>query len=372
MTQPARQRLFTPGPLNTSEAVRSAMLRDMGSRDPDFLEIVRTIRRKLLAIASARPQDTAVLVQGSGTFAIESAIGSLLPKDGKLLVPVNGAYGQRMAAIARRLGIAVETIECPETEPNDPAAVAARLATDAAITHVAAVHCETSSGVMNPIAEIGAVVAAAGRQFLVDAMSSFGGLPVDISGWRIDCLVSSANKCLEGAPGLAFAIVRTTSLEASRGCARSLSLDLHAQWQELERSGQFRFTPPTHVILALAAALDALAREGGATAREQRYRHRHRMVMTGMEAMGFQPGLRPELRSPIITAFHTPADPRFDFGVFYQQLVRRDLLIYPGKLSGIDSFRIGTIGALTTGDFTDLLDGIRAALDAMNVVMHRP
>ena len=369
MTEPTRQRLFTPGPLNTSDAVRSAMQRDTGSRDPDFIEIVRDIRAELLKIAGVGTDFTAVPVQGSGTFAIESAIGSLLPSKGKLLVLANGAYGRRMVAIAQRLGIEVESIETPETEPNDPASVKAYLAAHPDVTHVAAVHCETTTGIINPIAEIGAVAAAAERRFLVDAMSSFGGMPLDVGGWNIDCLISSANKCLESVPGLAFAIVRTASLEASRGCARSVSLDLHAQWEELERSGQFRFTPPTHVILALASAIEALAREGGVAAREKRYRDNHRMVLAGMEAMGFQPVLRPELRSPIITAFHTPTDPRFDFAEFYHQLAQRALLIYPGKLSGIDSFRIGTIGHLTTQDFTDLLAGIRAALDAMQVAM---
>ena len=372
MTEPTRQRLFTPGPLNTSDAVRHAMQRDMGSRDADFIEIVRNIRRDLLAIPCAGSEFTAVPVQGSGTFAIESAIGSLLPGNGKLLVLANGAYGRRMIAIAQRLGIAADSIETPETEPNDPASVKAHLAAHREVTHVAAVHCETTTGIINPIAEIGAVVGAAGRRFLVDAMSSFGGMPVDVRGWNIDCLISSANKCLEGVPGLAFAIVRTASLEASRGCARSLSLDLHAQWEELERTGQFRFTPPTHVILALAAALEALAREGGVAAREKRYRNNHRVVLAGMEAMGFQPILRPELRSPIITAFHCPIDPRFDFAEFYNELARRGLLIYPGKLSGIDSFRIGTIGHLTTQDFADLLAGIRAALNAMHVAMPPP
>lgn len=367
--EPTRQRLFTPGPLNTSDSVRQAMQRDMGSRDADFIEIVRNIRRDLLAIPGAGPEFSVVPVQGSGTFAVESAIGSLLPANGKLLVLVNGAYGKRMVSIAQRLGVAVDSIDSPETEPNDPAAVASHLAAHPEISHVAAVHCETTTGIINPIAEIGAVVAAAGRRFLVDAMSSFGGMPVEVGGWNIDCLLSSANKCLEGVPGLAFAIVRTALLEASRGCARSLSLDLHAQWAELERSGQFRFTPPTHVILALSAALDALTREGGVAAREKRYRNNHRMILAGMEAMGFQPVLRPELRSPIITAFHNPTDPRFDFGEFYHQLAQRALLIYPGKLSGIDSFRIGMIGALTTQDFADLLAGIQIALETMHVSM---
>lgn len=362
-----RQRLFTPGPINTADAVRGAMQRDVGSRDAEFIRIVRDIREALVKIAGAGPEFTAVPMQGSGTFAIEAAIGSLIPPDGKLLVPANGAYGRRMIAIAQRLGIAVDAIETPETEPIDPAAVKAHLAANPGITHVAAVHCETTTGILNPIAETGAVVAAAGRRFLVDAMSSFGGLPMDVGVCRIDCLISSANKCLEGVPGIGFAIVRTASLDAARGHARSVSLDLAAQRDELDRSGQFRFTPPTHVVLALAAALDELAREGGVAARERRYRESQRALLSGMNAMGFQPVLRAKLQSPIITAFHSPADSRFDFADFYRRLAGSGLVIYPGKLSRIDSFRIGTIGHLVPQDFAELLASIRTTLEAMGI-----
>ena len=369
MTNHARVRLFTPGPLNTSDAVRDAMERDIGSRDAEFVRIVRSIRQELLAIARVGEEFTAVPMQGSGTFAVEAAIGSLIPQGGKLLVLANGAYGRRMIAIAQRLGIATISIETPETEPNDPASVKSCLAAHPDITHVAAVHCETTTGILNPIAEIGAAVAAAGRRFLVDAMSSFGGIPVDVAGWNIDCLISSANKCLEGVPGIAFAIVRAASLESSRGHARSVSLDLAAQWDELERSGQFRFTPPTHVILALAAALEMLAREGGVAAREKRYRENQRMLLSGMGAMGLQTVLPQELQSPIITAFRFPADPRFDFEEFHRRLAERSLAIYPGKISSMASFRIGTIGQLTRQDFADLLEGVRADLDAMGLTL---
>ena len=369
MTDHARVRLFTPGPLNTSDAVRDAMQRDIGSRDAEFIQIVRDIRKDLLAIAGTGPEFTAVPMQGSGTFAIEAAIGSLIPAGGKLLVLANGAYGRRMIAIAQRLGIATGSIESPETEPNDPASVKTHLAAHPEITHVAAVHCETTTGILNPIAEIGAVVAASGRYFLVDAMSSFGGIPVDVTGWNINCLISSANKCLEGVPGIAFAIVRTASLDESRGRARSVSLDLPAQRDELDRSGQFRFTPPTHGILALAAALDALGREGGVAEREKRYRENQRVLLSGMKGMGFQTVLRRELQSPIITAFQFPDDPRFDFEDFHRRLAERGLVIYPGKLSRTDSFRIGTIGHLTPRDFGDLLEGIRASLEAMGVAL---
>ena len=367
MTDPVRACLFTPGPINTSDGVRRAMQFDMGSRDPSFIEIVRDIRDRLRTLAGAGPDYTTVPVQGSGTFAVEAAIGSLVPQDGRLLVVANGAYGRRMVAIAQRLGIAVERIEWPETEPCDPVAVQQHLATHPEVTHVAAVHCETTTGIINPIAPIGAVVGAAGRLFMVDAMSSLGGMPVDIAGWNVDCLISSANKCLEGVPGIAFVIVRTSSLMASHGNARSVSLDLHAQWEELERSGQFRFTPPTHVVLALAAALDALAREGGVLGRERRYRSNHRVLLEGMQATGVRAILRPELQSPVITAFHYPAGPRFHFEVFYRLLAECGLVIYPGKLTEMDSFRIGTIGQLTADDFVNLIAGIRSALDTMGI-----
>lgn len=274
-----------------------------------------------------------------------------------------------MIGIAQRLGIAVDSIEAPETEPNDPGSAKVHLAAHPEVTHVAAVHCETTTGILNPIAEIGAVVAAAGRRFLVDAMSSFGGIPVDVTRWNIDCLISSANKCIEGVPGIAFAIARSASLDAARGHARSVSLDLPAQRDELESSGQFRFTPPTHVCLALAAALDQLTREGGVAARERRYRESQRTLLSGMEGMGFRPVLRRELQGPIIIAFHFPADPRFDFEDFCHRLAVRGLVIYPGKLSHGDSFRIGTIGQLTPGDFAGLLGGIRESLEAMGVAL---
>jgi len=367
MTGHSRVRLFTPGPLNTSAAVRDAMQRDIGSRDAEFIRIVRGIRKDLVALSHGGSEYTAVPVQGSGTFAIEAAIGSIVPPGGKLLVLINGAYGRRMGEIARKLGIATETIESPESEPKDPDSVKSLLAAHPEITDVAAVHCETTTGILNPIAEIGRVVSAAGRRFLVDAMSSFGGIDTDVAGWKADCLIASANKCLEGVPGVAFAIVRTATLEISRAHARSVSLDLAAQWDELERSGQFRFTPPTNVMLALAAALDALAREGGVAARGKRYGENQRVLLSGMEAMGFQTILRRELQSPIITAFHFPSDPRFAFEQFCRLLAARDLIIYPGKLSRMDSFRIGSIGQLTLQDFADLLEGIRASLETMGV-----
>ena len=282
------KKLFTPGPLSTSRTVKEAMLRDVGSRDAAFIETVRDIRRRLLRLAGVEADTyTAVLMQGSGTFALESVVGSVLPRDGRLLVLVNGAYGERIVRIAAVLGIEHEVMRFPEPRTPDPAEVDARLAEDATITHVASVHCETTSGILNPIEPIGAVVKKHERCSIVDAMSSFGAVPIDFEAAGIDFLVSSANKCIEGVPGFAFVIAQRDRLLETKSRARSLSLDLYSQWHGLESNGQFRFTPPTHALLAFHQALVELDQEGGVAGRAARYRENHEVLLAGMEEMGF-------------------------------------------------------------------------------------
>ncbi len=369
MNHRQRHLLFTPGPLTTRESVRRAMMVDLGSREEAFLEVVKAVRSGLLEVAGTKPGAgfEAVPVQGSGTFAIEAALGSLIPADARLLVPVNGAYGRRIALIAERLGIQTEIMENGETSPLDCRALQTRLAATPGITHIAAVHCETSTGMLNPVAEIGRLARDSGARFLVDAMSSFGGIPIELEASGIDALVSSANKCLEGVPGLAFAIVRRTVLEHSEGVARSVSLDLFDQWKTLEETGQFRFTPPTHVILALRQALSELATEGGVPARAGRYLGLQRRLVSGTRDLGLREVLPADLQSPIITAFHSPKDSRFSFPTFHRLLAERNLIIYPGKLADTPGFRIGTIGALDSGDIDRLLAGIRETLEELRV-----
>ena len=350
--------LFTPGPLTTSRTVKQAMLRDVGSRDPEFLAVVREIRDELvdLAQASARGYE-AVLVQGSGTFALEAVVGSALPERGKLLVVVNGAYGRRLVQLASALRIPVAAVECDEDQLPDLDLVERTLAGDPAVTHVAVVHSETSSGIVNPVEAIGEVVARHGRSYVVDAMSSFGALPLDVAGAGIDFLVSSANKCIEGVPGFAFVVARRDALLRCEGRARSLSLDLHAQWRGLEADGQFRFTPHTHALLAFRQALRELREEGGVGARGARYRANQRLLAEGMEQLGFEPFLPRALQGPVITAFRCP--PGFDFPRFYRALSARGYVVYPGKLTRADCFRLGSIGRLSASDVEDLLAAIR-------------
>lgn len=368
----ASKLLFTPGPLTTSATVKAAMLHDAGSRDDDFIQIVQEIRERLLALGGAASAGGAgdyecVLMQGSGTFAIESVISSAIPREGKLLVLVNGAYGRRIAQMARIHGIETETLETEENRIVSPQAVAERLAASRDITHVAVIHCETTTGIVNPIEEIGVVAEEAGAAYIVDAMSSFGAIAVDLEAVRIDFLISSANKCIEGVPGFGFVLARRQRLLEAKGQARTLSLDLHAQWAGLESNGQFRFTPPTHALLAFHQALLELEMEGGVAGRCARYLANHEVLMRGMLEMGFEPYLAPEHLSCIITTFRYPQDPRFSFQEFYRRLSDLGFVIYPGKLTAEPCFRIGTIGRLSPQDFEGLLDATRQALSEMGV-----
>lgn len=351
----ASPRLFTPGPLTTCDEVRSAMSRDMGSRDTEFIAMVAEIRSGLLELAGTSQEAgyEAIPIQGAGTFAIESMLGSVVGEDDTLLVLVNGAYGKRIHSIAERLGIQSSILECPENEVHDPKRVEAAVASG--VTHIAAVHCETTTGILNPIETYATIAQRAGAVFMVDAMSSFGGYEIDIASLPAAYLVSSSNKCIEGVPGFGYVIAQRSQLESTRGNARSVSLDLLAQWEGLERNGQFRFTPPTHVLLAFHKALAVLAQEGGVSARAARYRARNAQVVSGMSTLGYEPYISETLRSHIITTFRYP-EHDFDFEAFYSALAERGLVIYPGKLTEVDCFRIGNIGALSEKDIDELLE----------------
>lgn len=360
--------LFTPGPLTTSETVKRAMLHDLGSRDGEFMERIREIRCRLLRIGGVEDGGyEAILMQGSGTFAVESVISSVIPRNGKLLVAVNGAYGRRMAQIARTLGIETETIAGPESQPIKPKQIEEVLVRDPGITHVAAIHCETTTGILNPVQEVGVIAGRLRRIFIVDAMSSFAGVPIDIRAWGIDFLVSSANKCMQGVPGFAFVLARRALLEQAEGQARSVSLDLASQWKAMETDGQFRFTPPTHVLLAFWQALQELEAEGGISGRAARYAMNARVLIEGMEELGFEPYLPPEYRSRIITCFCYLRHPHFEFQQFYQRLSDKGYVIYPGKLTDSDCFRIGTIGHIFPKDVQALLGAIRESLEEMHI-----
>ncbi len=358
--------LLTPGPLTTSLSVKEAMLRDWGSRDPAFIELNADIRRRLVAVAGGGDY-VCVPVQGSGTFAIEATLGTLVPREGKLLVLVNGAYGERMVKIMRYLGREVAALTCAEDQIHDLGEVQSTLAGDPAISHVAAVHCETTSGILNPIEPVADLVHAEGRALIVDAMSSFGALPLNARELNAAAVVASSNKCLEGAPGMGYAIIGQDVLEASEGNSHSLALDLFDQWQAMEANGQWRFTPPTHVMAAFHQALVEHETEGGVPGRHSRYKKNCDILIEGMEELGFKPLLPAGSQAPIIVTFHMPADERFDFKAFYDRLASRGYVIYPGKLTVAPSFRIGCIGQVMPEDMRDALRVIGEELLAMGV-----
>jgi len=366
--------LLTPGPLTTSRGVKLAMLADWGSRDIEFRRVIAEIREQLLDIAGASEAHECVLMQGSGTFAIEAALAGFCPKGRKrkTLVVINGAYGERARRILDTLGRPVTTIDKGDSRAPTAGEVERALMADPDIKSVFVVHCETTSGIVNPIEKIAQVVKGQKRTLIVDAMSSFGALPLDMGALGIDVMVSSSNKCIEGVPGFAYVICRRDLLEASAGMYHSLVLDLHDQWQAMEKNGQFRFTPPTHTLVAFHQALKEHAAEGGVAARGARYAANRDVLIDGMRTLGFETLLPDTVAGPIIQTFLTPADPNFDFETFYEALRARGYAIYPGKLTRTPSFRIGTIGRLDEAVMHSVVQAIKEVMREMGVTSAAP
>lgn len=362
--------LFTPGPLTTSDTVKAASVRDLGSRDTGFIQVVREIRRMLLDLGGLQGNEdyTAILMQGSGTFGVESVISSVIPQEnGKLLVIVNGAYGRRIATMAKTLHIPTLELSYPENSVPDLTEIEETLRLNEAITHVAAIHCETTTGLLNPIEDIGNIVAKYNSVYFVDAMSSFGAVPINIVDSQIYFLVSSANKCIEGLPGFSFVIAHKETILQTEGFARSMSLDLLAQWQGLENNGQFRFTPPVQVLLAFHQALVEIQEEGGVEGRGKRYAENNKIIIEGMKKLGLEPYLDVDTQSYIITTFPYPEHPNFSFETFYNSLSDKGFVIYPGKLTQADCFRIGNIGRMNATHMHGLLDAVAATFDEMEI-----
>ncbi len=359
--------LLTPGPLTTSLQTKQAMLRDWGSWDAAFNAITGSICRDLVDIANGGDEFVCVPLQGSGTFAVEAAIDNVVPRAGKVLVPNNGAYCARIVRICRYLNRAVVDLALPEDRPAGAAAVEAALAADPAITHVAQVHCETGAGIRNDLEGVAQVCQRHGKGLIVDAMSSFAALPIDVRATPIDALVAASGKCLEGVPGMGVIIVRRSILEASAGNSHSLALDLHDQYAYMRKTTQWRFTPPTHVVAALRVAIDQFLAEGGQRARGARYADNCATLIEGMRALGFRPYLEPAAQAPIIVTFHAPADPAYDFTTFYDKVRTRGYILYPGKLTQVETFRVGCIGAIDGNEMRNVVAAIGETLRDMGI-----
>ncbi len=380
-TQPAPMRppelgepyLLTPGPLTTSYTVKQAMLRDWGSWDDDFRAMTRALRSGLLDLIGPGAEEyDCVPIQGSGTYCVEAMLGTFVPKDGKVLVLANGAYGLRAAQTMKCLGREYHLLDKGDYLPPRGAEVAEILQADPAITHVLIIHCETSSGILNPVEEIADAAHAAGRKVLIDSMSAFGAIPLEAQRIKYAAMVSSANKCIEGVPGFGFVIARKDEMEAAKGNCHSLSLDIHAQWTTMEKTGQWRFTPPTHVVAAFMTALADHSAEGGVAGRGARYTRNRDVMVAGLRELGFETLLADRWLSPIIVTFFCPADPAFSFTGFYDAMKARGFIIYPGKLTVVDSFRIGCIGHMDEHVMRRVVDAARDTLAEMGVTSAAP
>jgi len=359
--------LLTPGPLTTSLATKAAMLRDWGSWDSKFNAVTARVRAKLNTVIHGEASHVCVPMQGSGTFAVEAAMNTLVPRDGHVLVLVNGAYGKRMAKLTQMMGRKTSTFETADDVPTTAADVDRLLTKDPSITHVGLIHCETSTGIENPLAAIADAIARHGKGLIVDAMSSFGALPIDARSIRFDALVAASGKCIEGPPGMGFVFVRREVLEHCAGRSSSLALDLHDQWVYMEKTTQWRFTPPTHIVVALDAALDQFVAEGGQPARLARYTANYDALVGGMRELGFRPFLPAAIQAPIIVTFHAPADPKYAFKEFYERVREKGFLLYPGKLTEVETFRVGCIGAIGPREMRHAVNAVRDTLAEMGI-----
>ena len=365
--------LLTPGPLTTTLRTKLAMLRDWGSWDAEFNAMTAEMRRQLVAIVHAEESHVAVPLQGSGTFSIEAAVATLVPpQGGHLLVLDNGAYCKRMGKLATLMGRRTTILERREDEPVRADELEAKLASDPSISHVGLIHCETGTGVLNPLQAVAVVCARRGKGLIVDAMSSFGALEIDARKTRFDALIAASGKCLEGVPGMGFVLIAKDVLAQCAGRSQSLAMDLHDQHVYMERTGQWRFTPPTHVVAALAEALRQHQEEGGQPARLARYTDNCRTLIEGMAALGFKPFLRPELQAPVIVTFHAPGDAKYEFKAFYEGAKKRGFILYPGKLTQLETFRVGCIGAIGQNEMRQAVNAVAETLKELGIASGAP
>ncbi|KAE9658883.1 2-aminoethylphosphonate--pyruvate transaminase [Pseudomonas sp. PB105] len=361
--------LLTPGPLTTSSRTRQAMLVDWGSWDDRFNQLTASVCTRLLAVLNGADSHHCVPLQGSGTFAVEAAIGTLVPRNGKVLVLINGAYGKRLAKICEVLGRDFSTFETAENEPTTAADVDRLLQADKGTTHVALIHCETSTGILNPLPEIAQVVKNHGKRLIIDAMSSFGALPIDARDVPFEALIAASGKCLEGVPGMGFVFAEKQALAAAQGNCHSLAMDLFDQHSYRVKTGQWRFTPPTHVVAALHEALLQYQEEGGLPARNQRYTDNCQALLDGMAELGLRSFLPAAIQAPIIVTFHAPQDPHYQFKDFYERVKAKGFILYPGKLTQVETFRVGCIGHVDAADMGAAVSAIAEALQAMGITL---
>jgi 2-aminoethylphosphonate-pyruvate transaminase len=359
--------LLTPGPLTTTLRTKLAMLKDWGSWDTDFNAVTARLRSQLLDIVHGHDSHVLVPLQGSGTFSVEAAVATVVPRDGHVLVLDNGAYCKRAVKLTHMMGRKASSLAFAEDAAVNATTLDAKLKQDTGITHVVLIHCETGTGVLNPLAEVAAVCERHGKGLIVDAMSSFGALPIDARSMRFDALVAASGKCLEGVPGMGFVFLRKAILDSCAGNSQSLAMDLFDQYQYMEKTTQWRFTPPTHVMVALAEAVAQFNEEGGQPTRLARYQDNCKTLIDGLTALGLKPFLKPQLQAPIIVTWHAPAHPNYDFKRFYAAAKQRGFILYPGKLTEVETFRVGCIGAIGRNEMQQAVNAVAETLREMGI-----
>jgi 2-aminoethylphosphonate-pyruvate transaminase len=364
--------LLTPGPLTTSLRTKLAMLKDWGSWDSDFIAITARVRQSLLDIVHGHDSHVVVPLQGSGTFSVEAAVATVVPRDGHVLVLDNGAYCKRAAKLTHLMGRRTTVVPFAEDAAISPEVLQTHLLADKSITHVVMIHCETGAGVLNPLQAVADVCQAHGKGLIVDAMSSFAALEIDARKVHFDALVAASGKCLEGVPGMGFVFIRKAILPQCEGNNSSLAMDLHDQYIYMEKTGQWRFTPPTHVLVALNEAIAQFEEEGGQAARLKRYQSNCSTLVDGMAALGFKPFLDPAIQAPIIVTFHAPADPRYQFKTFYDIAKKNGFILYPGKLTQVETFRVGCIGAIGPAEMAQAVHAVALTLKEMGIASASP
>ena len=364
--------LLTPGPLTTSLRTKLAMLKDWGSWDSDFIAITARVRQSLLDIVHGHDSHVVVPLQGSGTFSVEAAVATVVPRDGHVLVLDNGAYCKRAAKLTHLMGRRTTVVPFAEDAAISPEVLQTHLLADKSITHVVMIHCETGAGVLNPLQAVADVCQAHGKGLIVDAMSSFAALEIDARKVHFDALVAASGKCLEGVPGMGFVFIRKAILPQCEGNNNSLAMDLYDQYIYMEKTGQWRFTPPTHVLVALNEAIAQFEEEGGQIARLKRYQSNCRTLVEGMAALGFKPFLDPAIQAPIIVTFHAPADPRYQFKTFYDIAKKNGFILYPGKLTQVETFRVGCIGAIGPAEMAQAVHAVALTLKEMGIASASP
>ena len=364
--------LLTPGPLTTSLRTKLAMLKDWGSWDSDFIAITARVRQSLLDIVHGHDSHVVVPLQGSGTFSVEAAVATVVPRNGHVLVLDNGAYCKRAAKLTHLMGRRTTVVPFAEDAAISPEVLHTHLLADKSITHVVMIHCETGAGVLNPLQAVADVCQAHGKGLIVDAMSSFAALEIDARKVHFDALVAASGKCLEGVPGMGFVFIRKAILPQCEGNNCSLAMDLYDQYIYMEKTGQWRFTPPTHVLVALNEAITQFEEEGGQTARLKRYQSNCSTLVDGMAALGFKPFLDPAIQAPIIVTFHAPADPRYQFKTFYDIAKKNGFILYPGKLTQVETFRVGCIGAIGPAEMAQAVHAVALTLKEMGIASASP